>query len=31
VTYDASLITPGEMVEALKAAGTFIGNVKEDK
>jgi len=31
VTFDASLITPDEMVDALKAADTFIGKVKEHK
>ena len=25
VTYDPSVITPGEMISALKSAGTFIG------
>jgi copper chaperone CopZ len=25
VTYDAGLITPNEMVDALKAAGTYLG------
>jgi len=31
VTFDASQITPDEMVDALKAADTFIGKVKEHK
>ena len=31
VSYDASRITPDEMVEALKAADTFIGKVKGPK
>jgi len=28
MTYDADLITPEEMVSALKAAGTYLGTVK---
>lgn len=31
VSYDASRVTADEMVEALKAADTFIGKVKEPK
>jgi len=29
VVYDAGLITPDEMVEALKTAGTYLGTAED--